>query len=83
MYSCNQSNTYWGINILMHWFHFGERLDILNVVHVTELSSQYIDIIIKPFKCSLCDRVFVSPYGEETVSMQNRFILENYYTHRV
>ena len=56
---------------------------MLDAVYVTELSSQYIDIIIKPFKCSLCDRVFVSPYGEETVSMQNRNILENYYIRRV
>ena len=40
----------WGIGVLMHWFHFGERLDMLDAVYVTELSSQYIDIIIKPFK---------------------------------
>ena len=36
----------------------------------------------KPFKCSLCDRVFMSPYGEDTISMQNKYILENYYTHK-
>ena len=48
-------------------------------------SSECYDVItykVEPYKCSWCDRVFVSPYGEETVSMQNRNILENYYTRR-
>ena len=44
-------------------------------------SSEWYDVILYkviPYKCSWCNEAFVNSYGEETVSMQNRFILENY-----
>ena len=31
----------------------------------------------KPFKSSLCDKVVMSHYGEDTVSMLDKYILEN------
>ena len=37
---------------------------------------------VRLFKCSLCDRVFMSFHEEDTISMQNKYILENYYTHK-
>ena len=49
-------------------------------------SGECYDVItykVIPYKCSWCDGAFVNSYGEETVSMQNRNILENYYTRRV
>ena len=49
-------------------------------------SSERYDVVICkviPYKCSRCDEALASSYGEGTVSMQIRNILENCCTYRV
>ena len=57
---------------------FWREINHLNAVHVTEFSKS---VRLKPFKCSLCDRVFMKSYEEDTASMLNKYILGIYYTH--
>ena len=58
-------NSY-GVNTISMLIHTGELL----------LHSQ--KCMIKPCECSLCDRFFMKPWGEDTASMLNKYILGNY-----